>query len=89
MKFDKVTNRIRHNIGTKFIGPFPIRIIIWFHQRYVLWACEKYINGTDFGDEEADTDKQQAKMRRISVRQPKCRTDELIRQFFDEFFFSF
>ena len=29
------------------------------------------------------------KMRRISVRQPKCRTDELIRQFFDEFFFSF
>ena len=29
------------------------------------------------------------KMRRISVRQPKCRTVELIRQFFDEFFFSF
>merc|ERR1719235_2252785 len=45
---------------TKFTGPFPIRIIIWFHQRYVLWACEKYINGTDFGNEEADMDKQQA-----------------------------
>lgn len=50
---------------TKFYGPFPIRIIIWFHQRYVLWACEKYINGTDFGDEEADADKQQAIIQNI------------------------
>jgi hypothetical protein len=48
------------HLCTKFTGPFPIRIIIWFHQRYVIWACEKYINGTDFGDEDADMDKQQA-----------------------------
>jgi hypothetical protein len=48
------------HLCTKFIGPFPIRIIIWFHQRYVLWACEKYINQTDFGIEDADMDKQQA-----------------------------
>jgi hypothetical protein len=55
---------VRH-VCTRFLGPFPIRIIIWFHQRYVLWACEKYINGTDFGDEEADMDKQQAIMANI------------------------
>merc|ERR1719379_1389121 len=48
------------HLCTKFVGPFPIRIIIWFHQRYVLWACEKYINQTDFGIEDADMDKQQA-----------------------------
>jgi hypothetical protein len=56
---------------TRFIGPFPIRIIIWFHQRYVLWACEMYINGTDFGNEEADMDKQQAIMANIPAHTVK------------------
>jgi hypothetical protein len=41
---------------TKFIGPFPVRVIVYFHQKYVVWACEKYINKTDFGVEDADLD---------------------------------
>lgn len=45
---------------TKFAGPFPIRVIVWFHQKYVVWACEKFINETDFGHEDADLDEQQA-----------------------------
>lgn len=43
---------------TKFTGPFPIRGIVWLHQKYVIWACEKYINKTDFGLEDADIDQQ-------------------------------
>merc|ERR1719160_2446026 len=36
-------------VCTKFQGPFPVRLIIWLHQRYVIWACERFINTTDFG----------------------------------------
>jgi len=43
---------------TKFKGPFPIRAIVWLHQKYVIWACEKYINQTDFGSEDVDLDVQ-------------------------------
>lgn len=46
--------------GEKFIGPWPIRLIVFFHQYYVLWACEKYINGDAFGTE--DLDKQQEEL---------------------------
>lgn len=46
--------------GEKFQGPWPIRLIVFFHQYYVLWACEKYINGQAFGTE--DLDKQQEEL---------------------------
>jgi len=40
--------------GEKFVGPWPIRLIVFFHQHYVLWACEKYINGDAFGTDDID-----------------------------------
>lgn len=40
--------------GEKFVGPWPIRLIVFFHQYYVLWACEKHINGAAFGTEDLD-----------------------------------
>lgn len=46
--------------GEKFQGPWPIRLIVFLHQYYVLWACEKYINGSSFGTE--DLDKQQEEL---------------------------
>ena len=48
-----------------------------------------YGSGIYLAESITKADEYTAKMRRISVRQPKCRTDELIRQFFDELFFSF
>lgn len=45
--------------GEKFHGPWPIRLIVFFHQFYVIWACEKYVNSDLFGSEVEDTDKQQ------------------------------
>lgn len=40
--------------GEKFHGPWPVRIIVFFHQYYVLWGCEKFINGQAFGTEDLD-----------------------------------
>jgi len=65
---------------TKFQGPFPIRLIIWLHQRYVVWACERFINKTDFGIEDADTDKLQGIMANI----PKQVVTEFIGTVTDE-----
>ena len=75
-EFDRLENgdyEVTH-LCTKFVGPFPVRIIIWFHQRYVIWACEKYINETDFGIEDADLDKQHA----IIANIPKHTVKEFI-----------
>jgi hypothetical protein len=61
-EFDRLENgeyKVTHKC-TKFAGPFPVRFIVWLHQKYVIWACEKYINHTDFGVEDADMDEQQA-----------------------------
>lgn len=51
--------------GDRFKGPWPIRLVIFFHQRYVLWACEKFINGKSFGTE--DIDKQQEELANIPL----------------------
>jgi len=45
--------------GEKFEGPWPIRMIVQIHQYYVLWACEKYINGDAFGTEDLDRQQEQ------------------------------
>jgi hypothetical protein len=34
--------------GHEFTGPWPIRVIVWLHQRYVLWACERLVNSEAF-----------------------------------------
>jgi hypothetical protein len=49
----------------KFHGPWPVRLVIFFHQRYVLWACERYINGDAFGTD--DIDAQQDQMANIPL----------------------
>lgn len=41
--------------GERFYGPWPIRVLIFFHQYYVLWACEKFINSDVFGTDDLDT----------------------------------
>lgn len=35
--------------GEKFYGPFPIRLLVQLHARYVIWATEKHINSPVFG----------------------------------------
>jgi hypothetical protein len=43
-----------YHCGERFYGPWPVRMVVFLHQRYVLWACEKYINGESFGTEDID-----------------------------------
>lgn len=38
----------------EFIGPWPVRVCIEVYQRYLIWACQKYINGKNFGTEDID-----------------------------------
>jgi hypothetical protein len=38
--------------GHKFVGPWPVRIIVYFHQKYVIRACERYVNSLSFANEE-------------------------------------
>jgi hypothetical protein len=47
--------------GEYFYGPWPIRVLVFFHQRYVLWACEKFINNEAFANEEDGADERREK----------------------------
>jgi len=38
--------------GNDFYGPWPVRLIVQLHQRYVLWACNRLINSEAFGNDE-------------------------------------
>jgi hypothetical protein len=61
-EFDRLENgeyKVTHKC-TKFAGPCLVRFVVWLHQKYVIWACEQYINKTDFALEEPDMDQQQA-----------------------------
>jgi len=51
--------------GHSFWGPWPIRVIIHLHQRYVLWACQNYMASEAFGSEDDD-----AMERREELLQP-------------------
>eukprot|EP00933_Yihiella_yeosuensis_P034551 TRINITY_DN28021_c0_g1_i1.p1 TRINITY_DN28021_c0_g1~~TRINITY_DN28021_c0_g1_i1.p1 ORF type:complete len:396 (-),score=94.91 TRINITY_DN28021_c0_g1_i1:174-1361(-) len=57
-RLENGTVEVYHH-GQKFKGPWPIRLIVFFHQYYVLWGCEKYINGTAFGTEDIDAQQEQ------------------------------
>lgn len=46
-------------------GPWPIRLIVVLHQRYVAWACQRFINGDSFGTEDPDLDAQQEELANI------------------------
>jgi len=45
--------------GEKFVGPWPIRLIVFFHQYYVLWACRRFINGENFGSDDLDAQQEE------------------------------
>ena len=45
--------------GENFKGPWPIRMVVFLHQKYVIWACEKFINGDAFGSEDLDRQQEQ------------------------------
>jgi hypothetical protein len=45
------TTEIYHH-GHDFYGPWPIRLIVQLHQRYVIWACERLVNSEAFGTED-------------------------------------
>jgi hypothetical protein len=42
--------------GEKFYGPWPIRIIIYLHQHFVIWACKQYVCCDAFGSDEDGAD---------------------------------
>jgi hypothetical protein len=72
-EFDRLEDgsyEVKH-VCTKFAGPFPVWLVVWLHQKYVIWACERYVNKTDFGDEEADIDYQHQIMGNIPVHLAK------------------
>jgi hypothetical protein len=54
--------------GHRFYGPWPIRIIIHLHQKFVLWACKQYITSDAFGSEEDGADDVREEMLSPGVR---------------------
>lgn len=63
---DDGTVEVYHH-GESFKGPWFIRIIVFFHQRYVLWACERFINGDSFGTDDLDRQQEQLACIPLSV----------------------
>jgi len=40
--------------GESFYGPWPVRMLVGLHARYVIWATEKHINSPLFGTEDLE-----------------------------------
>jgi len=40
--------------GESFYGPWPVRLLVGLHARYVIWATEKHINSELFGTEDLE-----------------------------------
>jgi hypothetical protein len=59
--------------GEYFQGPWPIRVIVFFHQRYVLWACKKFICNEAFANEEDGADERREKRLECMLMAPKSR----------------
>lgn len=59
--------------GEYFYGPWPIRIIVFFHQRYVLWACNKFINNEAFANDEEGADDRREKQLECMLLRAKSR----------------
>lgn len=57
-KLDDGSYEVFHH-GESFYGPWPVRLIVMLHQRYVLWACERYINSEVFGTDDVDEQQEQ------------------------------
>lgn len=59
--------------GEYFYGPWPVRVIVFFHQRYVLWACRKFINSEAFANDEDGADERREKKLECMLLSPKSR----------------
>jgi len=40
--------------GESFYGPWPVRLLVQLHARYVIWATEKHLNSELFGSEDLE-----------------------------------
>lgn len=56
-----------YHTGKFFWGPWPVRIIIHLHQKYLLWACKDFIKNESFSSNGVDDD---AKQRREDIMMP-------------------
>jgi len=45
--------------GEIFNGPFPIRLLVQLHARYVIWATRKHINSPAFGGDDLEVQEHQ------------------------------
>ena len=45
--------------GEFFNGPFPVRLLVMLHSRYVIWATEKHINSPAFGSATLEAQEEQ------------------------------
>jgi hypothetical protein len=47
------TIEVNHH-GERFHGPWPVRLLVQLHARYVIWATEKHINSPLFGTDDIE-----------------------------------
>lgn len=47
------TIEVQHH-GESFYGPWPVRLLVQLHARYVIWATEKHINSPIFGSDDVE-----------------------------------
>merc|ERR1712176_188194 len=52
------TLKILHH-GESFFGPWPVRLLVQLHARYVIWATERHINSPVFGTEDLEAQEHQ------------------------------
>jgi hypothetical protein len=43
-----------HHHGEHFHGPWPVRLLVQLHSKYVIWATEKHINSPIFGSDDVE-----------------------------------
>lgn len=52
------TLKILHH-GESFFGPWPVRLLVQLHARYVIWATERHINSPVFATEDLEAQEHQ------------------------------
>jgi hypothetical protein len=60
--------------GESFYGPWPVRLLVQLHARYVIWATEKHLNSELFGSEDLEAVEHQRENIPVFVRRGGSRT---------------
>jgi hypothetical protein len=71
-RLDNGKVRVYHK-GEYFYGPWPVRIVVFFHQRYVLWACRKFICNEAFANDEEGADDRREQRLECMLLAPKSK----------------